>query len=59
MKSPNEFAMRLALLIVVVVIIAQWSGLVITGVVTTNLIIMWGVVSICHAIEWHEKQRRS
>ena len=59
MKAPCEFASRLAILGVVVVIIAQWSGFVFTGVAITNFMVAWGVVSLCHAVEWHDKQRRN
>lgn len=54
---PNKFAAWLAVLVAIIANLASWAGLPISEVLTTNLIIAWGVVSICHAIEWHAGQQ--
>ena len=54
---PNKFAAWLAVVMLIILIPLQWSGLQMTAGSTTNLMIAWGIVSVCHAIEWHARQR--
>ena len=56
--SPTMFAAGFAVLLGVIGTIAYSMGWEIHGAGTTNLMISWGIVSICHAIEWHAEQRR-
>ncbi len=54
---PNKFAACMAVICAIILTIAGWAGLPMDGVLTTNLMIAWGIVSVCHAIEWHARQR--
>ncbi len=53
---PNKFAAWLIVIIAVIMTVASWAGLAMSETLTTNATISWGVVSICHAIEWHARQ---
>ncbi len=54
---PNKFAAWLIVICAIILNLASWAGLPMSEILTTNLTIAWGVVSICHAIEWHAGQR--
>ncbi len=50
---PNKFAAWLAVVCTIIITLASWAGLPMSETLTTNLTIAWGVVALCHAIEWH------
>jgi len=55
---PTKFAACLAVIIALIANLAAWAGLPMSEVLTTNIMIAWGVVAICHAIEWHARRQR-
>ncbi len=56
---PTKFAMVFALICGAIGLAASVMGYEIKGHSTTNLAISWGVVVLCHSIEWHARQRGS
>lgn len=54
---PNKFAAFLSVVAAMIAILAVWAGVPTSETLTTNITIAWGVVAICHAIEWHARQR--
>lgn len=53
---PSKFAASLAVICAIIITLIAWAGLSISETLTTNLMIAWGIVSMCHAIEWHTRQ---
>lgn len=56
---PTKFAGALALICGAIGIVVGLAGYEIKDAGTTNLAIAWGVVVLCHSIEWHARQRSS
>ncbi len=54
---PNRFAGYLAGACMIVMIMARAAGVEITETGYTNILIVWGVVSLGRAIEWHADHR--
>ena len=55
---PSKFAAWVIIIIAIVMTLASWMGLPMSEVLSTNLTITWGIVSICHAIEWHARNTK-
>ena len=54
---PTKFALVLCVFYAIVYTLASAAGVPMSEILTTNITITWGTISICQAIEWHAAQR--